>query len=437
MGRRSPPTLVSLFTGAGGLDVGLESAGFKCVAALDSEADCVATLEASQKARIPCPSGSHYLEGARIHGKPVEQVKAGELRPPGAGSDWRPDLLAGGPPCQPFSKAGKQESVNDPRGRLFEHFVRLARDLQPRLILFENVRGLVTVRGPKGEPGEALNLVKDAFESIGYGTTFALLNSADFGAPQRRVRLFMMASKTSPLPLFPSPTHAETVNADLFGPVSPWVTLGDYLNTCGPASEEDIVRPSPELAELLKGVPPGSGLKSPGARETTRPGGHWGYKQGTFIADPRKPARTVTAAATQDWIRVKDGSLRRLTWRECAGIQGFPEAWCFVGKRDSKLRQIGNAVPTIFGKVLGESLLKVLGNSGGHSGAVKSEPLPPNFLAAIEYTRREHKRNGDSRRIVRSLVGRVADASLKGLGSAEKNEPGTAQSTRRAQSRRE
>ena len=125
----------------------------------------------------------------------VAEIDAVSLGPNGTGESFSPDLLAGGPPCQPFSSAGKMASVSDPRGRLFEHFVRLAESLKPKLILFENVRGLITARRPKGEPGEVVDLVKRAFERIGYATTFALLNAADFGGPQRRVRCFMMATR--------------------------------------------------------------------------------------------------------------------------------------------------------------------------------------------------------------------------------------------------
>lgn len=140
------------------------------------------------------------------------------------------------------------QSVDDPRGRLFEHFVRLASALRPRLILFENVRGLVTARGPRGEPGEVLRMVKAAFEGIGYGTSFALLNAADYGIPQRRVRCFLVASRCTALPEFPQPTHAEMPQANLFGSRLPWVTLGQFLASFPAPSAEEIVRPTSTLA---------------------------------------------------------------------------------------------------------------------------------------------------------------------------------------------
>jgi DNA (cytosine-5)-methyltransferase 1 len=416
------PTAVSLFTGAGGLDVGIEQAGFAVVSATDLDADCVATMTANQAARIPIPGqpGRTYLDTTRLLCSPVEGLTADDLRPPDADDDWHPDLLIGGPPCQPFSSAGKMLSVHDPRGRLFEDFVRLAKSLAPRVILFENVSGLVTARGPHGRPGEALMLVKEQFEAAGYSTSFGLLNSADFGVPQRRVRCFMFGSRLHPLPEFPEATHAENPVLSLLGPSQQrWQTLGEFLRS-RPGPADEVVRPSPELRRKLASVSSGSGLKSRGVREATRPGGHWGYKQGTWIADLNRPARTVTAAATQDWIREEDGSLRRLTLSECAQLQGFPDGWVFVGTKASRFRQVGNAVPSVFGVILGRALMVSLEAQHGQTRRAKSAPLPARFHAAIRYTQREHARNGPSRDLarVRAAAGVSAEV-LKGLGSEE------------------
>lgn len=395
----SRPTVVSLFSGAGGLDLGLEQAGFRVVAANDFDRDCVETLRRNQRARIPIGPGNKAacLDGARIVPGPVESIGAEALRPEGAASGWRPDLLAGGPPCQPFSSAGSQRGMADPRGTLFAHFVRLAEELRPRVILFENVRGLVTARGPRGLPGEALNMVREAFEAIGYATNFALLNAADFGAPQRRVRLFMLAADTgSVLPAFPAPTHrraADPMDAALG--IAPWATLGGFLAARPEPEPDEVVRPSPQLAALLADVPPGSGLKSPGRAEPTRPGGHWGYKQGTFIADPALPARTVTGASTQDWIRCRDGSLRRVTLREAAALQGFPDAWEFAGSRAARFQQIGNAVPIVLAAAVGRAVASNLG--AVPLGPPRTAAFPPQLSAAIAYATRDDARNGSVR----------------------------------------
>jgi DNA (cytosine-5)-methyltransferase 1 len=412
------PTLVSLFTGAGGLDIGLEQAGFCTVTATDSDPDCVATLRHNQRTKLVADDRP-YLEGTTILLSRVEDLEPEDLRPAWANRSWVPDLLAGGPPCQPFSSSGKMLSLQDPRGRLFEHFVRLATGLQPRLILFENVRGLVTAKGPTGEPGEAIHRVKEAFETIGYATRFALLNAADFGCPQRRVRCFMIGARDTSLPVFPSPTHAEYSGASLFEPLPPWVTLGEFLASCPAPEPDEIVRPTADLAAKLRTVRDGSGLKSAGAREATRPGGHWGYRQGTFIADLGQPARTITASASQDWIRMPDGTLRRLTLRECAGLQGFPPGWQFVGPLASRFRQVGNAVPSVFGRVIGRQLIEALTSHGTQKPV--SAPFPSEFHSAIAYTKREHNRNGVSRAHVRRQLNQATNLhALKGLGSAER-----------------
>lgn len=392
------PTLISLFAGAGGLDVGLERAGFQTVLATDCDGDCCATLVSSQQRRIPVSTDRRrrHLAGAHVVRAPIAEVTESTLRSHGLKIDGPPDLLAGGPPCQPFSSSGLQRSVLDDRGRLFEHFVRIAAELEPKFILFENVRGLVTARGPSGQPGEALNMVREAFEGIGYATSFALLNAADFGAPQRRVRLFMLAAREHQLPPFPSATHGRRPETSLFGELAPWVSLADFMKNRREPPADEVVRPSSALQGLLAGVPDGSGLKSPGKAEPTRPGGHWGYKQGTFIANPELPARTVTAASTQDWIRASDGSLRRLAFSECAALQGFPKDWAFSGKKTSRFRQVGNAVPAVLGEVLGKAILPML-EAGPVDQPPVSEPYPERLRAAVAYTTRDHERNASSR----------------------------------------
>ncbi|MGL4514495.1 MAG: DNA cytosine methyltransferase [Lacipirellulaceae bacterium] len=398
-------TVVSLFSGAGGLDLGLEQAGWRTVAATDFDADCVRTLLHNQ-ARGVAVEGScaTFLDGAQVVREDVAELSADQLRP---GSRLPIDLLVGGPPCQPFSSSGKQLGVFETRGRLFEHFVRIAEGLRPRAILFENVRGLVTARGESGEPGDVVAQIRAAFHAIGYATSFAVLNAGDFGAPQRRVRLFMIGTRDVDAPAFPPPTHAKVAMSDLFGGTKPWVTLGEFLKSRPKPRPEDCERPSEALAELLRDVPEGSGVKSPGRPEPTRPGGHWGYRQGTFVADRSQPARTVTATASQDWVRDSAGRLRRLTLGECAALQGFPDEWEFLGARASRFRQVGNAVPAVFGRALGQTIAEAL--EGPKRRKPTARDLPSTMAAAVEYTKRDHARNAVARpRTNAFLVGSTA-----------------------------
>lgn len=405
------PTLVSLFSGAGGLDIGLEQAGLTTVAATDADTDCIQTLKINRNKLLRSPGGAtrRYLSEAEVVHADVAELSAADLRPLGADGRWQPDLLVGGPPCQPFSSSGKQLSILERRGRLFVHFVRLATELNPRAILFENVRGIVTARGVTGEPGEVLAEVREAFESIGYASSFALMNAADFGCPQRRVRLFMLATHDAPLPVYPQPSHTKCPDTDLFNARIPWRTLGDFLDDIPSPDLDEVVRPTESLAKTLADVKPGSGVKSPGRAEPTRPGGHWGYRQGTFVADPDLPARTVTASASQDWIKESDGLLRRLTLRECAALQGFPYKWRFAGNKASQFRQVGNAVPAVFGRVLGHSIIEALRETTDQRP--RSAPLPSYMAAAVAYTKRDHERNSVARARTNAILREIG--SLK------------------------
>jgi DNA (cytosine-5)-methyltransferase 1 len=154
------------------------------------------------------------------------------------------------------------------------------------------------------------------------------------------------------------------------------------------------------MAEELAGISPGSGVKSPGKAERTRPNGHWGYKQGAFVADPMQAARTVTASAQQDWIRDHVHGLRRLAPRECSAIQSFPKSWRFEGSLLSQYRLIGNAVPPLLAEAIGKSLLE-------HARLAETPqidkfddlmPLPAKLVYHIRYTEREEASNGLSRR---------------------------------------
>lgn len=377
------PTVVDLFAGAGGLSHSLEASGWKSVAAVDIDRDAIGTLRLNQK--------RGYLHDTRIVQADLREVSARDLRPTGEVQSWRPDLLAGGPPCQPFSSAGRMQALKDPRGRLFHEFVRLARELRPRFILFENVSGLVTAKTPDGRVGGVLRRIQREFEGIGYACRFDLLNAADYGAPQRRVRLYMLASRSERIPEFPQPSHFR----DGLHGLLPWVSLGEFLRGLPAPRSEDVVRPNARRAKELAALLPGTGLRTGGIVEANRPSGHWGYRQDCFVADLALPSRTIRAASTPDWLRLKEG-LRRLTWRECAALQGFPSDWEFAGTIASRFRQIGNAVQGDIGRAIGSTL---------HQAAVRTDraaPVSPDWPASfhkrVRYTAMEQVVNGAHRR---------------------------------------
>jgi len=390
------PTVIDLFSGAGGLSGSFERAGFRTVAALDIDADCLETLKATKAARLSI-AGSHevYLAGAKLVLGDIRDVAGSDLLPADSPSGWRPDVLAGGPPCQPFSSAGAGLGLNDPRGQLFTHFVRLSEALQPRIILFENVAGLVTAKGPDGKPGGVLRLIQARFEEIGYACRFELMNAADYGASQRRVRLYMVASKDEALPQFPVSSHAERATSERL----PWVPLATRIAGLSAPKADEIIRPKGKRAHELYALKPGSGLKSVGIVEANRPSGHWGYRQDCFLADPALPSRTIRAASTPDWIRDEEG-LRRLTWRECAALQGFADGWEFMGGRTSRYRQIGNAVQGDIGTAIAAALAEAIAEPVLHQPA--SVAWPASFDRRVRYTAMEERVNGAHRRAARS-----------------------------------
>ena len=386
-------TFVSLFSGAGGLDLGLEQAGWDCLFATDNEPNAIATLEANRGYQVGL--GRTFLDGAQVHLADIRQLSGQDvLSRIGLGKGEVP-LLAGGPPCQSWSSGGLQKGFDDPRGQLVEQYLRIASAIEPRWLIFENVRGLLTARGRDGVPGSALAAIRTDLFERGWQSKVALINAADFGISQRRVRLILVGYRAGDEPDFPSPSHG--LHAD--GARNGWTSLGKCIGEIAPVSAAEIIRPSGKLADNLKDVVPGSGVKSPGKREATRPGGHWGYKQGAFVADLNRPARTVTASSQQDWIIDPVLGLRRLCPRECAAIQTFPATWQFVGNLAAQYRLIGNAVPPQLGEVLGNALGSALERrTTSETGPSSLMPLPQALQSAITYTMREERRNGPSRR---------------------------------------
>jgi DNA (cytosine-5)-methyltransferase 1 len=388
------PSVVSLFSGAGGLDIGLEQAGWHTVSATDKWHDSMETLRRSQAAKIKIPGQRRtYLQGTRLVEKDAHDLVRGDLVPSSADSSWQPDLLAGGPPCQPWSSAGSQRGLSDPRGRLIARMLSLVGELEPRYVLFENVRGLVTARGGGGRPGEVLRSIQDdLYDRFGYVSRIATINAADYGAAQRRVRLILLATKKHKLPDFPRPTH------DRFADGLPrWVTLGEVLAGAPQPQPDEIVRPTGERAESLRALAPGKGLRTGGRVMNNRPGGHWGYRQDSFLADLALPSRTIRAASTPDWVRL-DGEpdLRRLTWRECAILQGFPVEWAFDGAIGSRFTQVGNAVQTNVARAVGATIAVAL--RAGERETVDAMPEWPQYLRdRVRYTESEQRVNGHLR----------------------------------------
>lgn len=363
---------ISLFTGAGGLDIGIEQAGFHIVSTVEKDPDSAKTIALNRaylKSAVPRDiqkiSASFLLEeGGNV-------INLGRPLYPG-----EVDLVTGGPPCQPFSTAGKRGSVIDPRGSLFMDFIRIVEQVQPRFFVMENVRGLLSApirhrphlnRGdkhpplePDEMPGSALKVVLAEMKRIGYRVVYNLLEAADYGVPQNRERVIFIGSKNGEAVTFPLSSHSE------HGVVLPkWRTLRDtFINF--EDREPEYTPYSENRLKYLKLLKAGQNWRYlPEDIKQEAMGGAYksgGGKVGFYRRlSWDKPSPTVTTSPYQkatDMCHPEE--LRPLSVRECARIQTFPDDWVFYGSTASKYRQIGNAVPVLLAKAIGDYLYKFI-----------------------------------------------------------------------------
>ena len=353
-------TSVELFAGAGGMALGLEQAGFGHLALNEFDARACQTLVRNGAEPVDRPGTGAGDGRVRDQWRLIE----GDCH----AIDWRPlrghvDLLAGGPPCQPFSIGGAHRGMDDPRN-LWGEAARALVEIQPRAFLFENVRGLAR---PKFR--EFFNEVLTALQAPGYDVAWTLVNAADYGIPQIRWRVLVVGFR-SDLAVewaFPRPSHSKQALLDAQADGSYWVEHGLE------APEEPTRMPTPldgvqrwqTLRDALRGLPtPVDGLEHPevanhsgvpGARLYT---GHSGSQLDW-------PAKSVKAGVHgcpggEHIVVFPDGSYRYWTVRETARVQGFPDAWVFQGPRSEAMRQIGNAVPVPLARQLGERIAEAL-----------------------------------------------------------------------------
>lgn len=312
--------IVSLFSGAGGLDLGLKQAGHNIVWANDIFADAVATYR-------------HNI-GNHIHLQDILEVPSSEI--PGC------DIVVGGFPCQGFSMANRTRHAADPRNVLFHQMVRVISDKQPRYFIAENVKGLLSM-----DKGQVLADIKAEFVAAGYRVEHHLVNAADYGVPQSRWRVLIAGVRNDEpwLPTFPPPpTHADPFLAHGLG-LKPWRAVGEALSHFPPPDGGAII-PNHDAS-----------------RYKLRFNGHLGHR----VIDPLRPSPTVTARGDERGgvvVLHHPDNLRRMTARELAAVQSFPDDFVFSGTKTSAYRQIANAVPPLLGKAIGLLLSKADAPSG-------------------------------------------------------------------------
>ncbi|HEX5750059.1 MAG TPA: DNA cytosine methyltransferase [Archangium sp.] len=339
--------MISLFTGAGGLDYGFEAAGFRTAIAVEMDADCCRTLKANRK---DWPLMENDLTKVSTD-KILE--KAGLEKGQAA-------LVIGGPPCQPFSKAGywkRQDTLRlaDPRANTLEHFLRVVEEAQPQAVLLENVVGL----GYRGKD-EGLQMLLKEFERINHRTgsnyipKYKILNAADFGVPQIRERLFVIAARDGRAFTFPSPTHASSPPPDsaLEKYRTAWDAIGDLKNDTSPE-----LKVKGKWADLLPSVPEGSNYLHHTPEGEGEPLFGWRCRYWSFLLKLSKqlpswtiPAQPGPASGPFHWKN------RRLSMRELCRLQTFPNEVNILGSINTIQRQVGNAVPSLLAEVLARAI---------------------------------------------------------------------------------
>jgi DNA (cytosine-5)-methyltransferase 1 len=359
-------TLISLFSGIAGFDSGLHKAGFEPVFCTEIDPNAQATLKLwlSQQG-IKCPVGGDITQIDPLSLMKDLGLMPGEL-----------DMLVGGPPCQSFSLIGKRDSLIDSRGLLLFQMVRYAAVFMPKVVLIEQVKGLKSASCLKNQKGGVLKNLIAGFQELGYTVSYEVLRAADFGVPQIRDRLFLIASKQGKF-VFPQPTHFPTTSWSIEGTffnqlLNPYKTVYDAISDLPPpvlkGEKENIpnhvdVTPKRDR-ERINGVPEGECL----ARQF-----HLPSEQRQRL----NPEKDTTKFRRSSWhepsLTLRGGEVfyhpsenRYLTPRECLRLHSFEDNHVLIGpirgrcgtvKTLDQHRLVANSVPPMLAEVLGKCIV--------------------------------------------------------------------------------
>lgn len=344
---KSVPTAVSLFSGCGGLDLGLIRAGFDIVAANDANRYAVDTYRNNVGPDIVCGD----IRDADVVAQILGLVGGKKI-----------DLVAGGPPCQGFSTLGSKISA-DPRNDLFSSYAKIVAKLRPKFVLMENVKSMVTLYD-----GKFKDSVLNTFTGLGYDMFYEILDAANYGVPQHRQRVFFFGSRLGANVKVPDPTHGEGKK--------PYSVLGDCIMDL--VGKENTVKNhvplnhSEKVVRRYMLIPEGGKLPKPELlpEDIRRTNFGNSYKR----LDRNSPSLTMVPG--NNAFPVHPTENRSLTPREAARIQTFPDDFCFSGDRRSQCIQIGNAVPPKLGLILGKRIKMLLAGSHDHGAASALAPPP-------------------------------------------------------------
>lgn len=386
---------ISLYSGAGGLDYGFEAAGFETCVALELDHDSCETLRLSRPAWNIVERDIFAVAPAAILAE--AGVECGGV-----------DVLIGGPPCQPFSKAGYWSSgdakrLADPRADTLGAFLRVLEHAQPRAFLLENVHGLAFSGKDEGLRFLLTEIDRiNAASGSAYRPQVRILNAASFGVPQLRDRVFVIGFRDGHQFDFPEPTHGESPQQDLRAesqPRAPFVTAWDALADVKPDASEDLAVRG-KWAGLLSSIPEGQNYLWHTDRGGGRPLFGWRRRYWSFLLKLAKARPSWTLQAQPGpAVGPFHWENRRLSMREMCRIQTFPDDVFVAGSRISVQRQIGNAVPSLLAEVLGRAIRVQLGANRAELdrpvlALAAKRPIPPAEPIAdvpAEYRRLEGK----------------------------------------------
>jgi len=356
-------TVIDLFCGAGGLTLGFKRAGYKVILGLDVDWDAIRTYTFNNP------------EIAWIN-KDIRKVPASEILDVTGIGRGDVDVVVAGIPCEGYSLLNRRYNPSDPRNYLFVEFMRIVKALKPRAVLIENVPGLL-----RRENGAFRKTIEDALKELGFAVRSFMLNAADYGVPQKRVRLFFVGITSTERFEPPQPTHAPSRSILLYAHSvdsdfpKPHVTVRDAISDLPPlrAGEEKTRYESPPRTEYQKMMREGSkklyNHKAPRHPkwteriiQRTRPGEpiYKTFKQRIRLSWDF-PSPTIPAGGVRpQWFFAHPEQPRGLTVRETARLQSFPDKYVFLGSLIKQRVLVGDAVPPLLAEAIARRLVEYL-----------------------------------------------------------------------------
>ncbi len=356
---------VSLFSGAGGMDIGIKQAGFEILASVEMDPYACETLRANI---------SRELGKTQVFEEDIRKIAPARMMNELGLEVGQLDLLFGGPPCQAFSQIGKRHSLNDDRGLLLFEMVRFAEAFRPKVLLIEQVKGLLNAPDNDDKPGGVFEQLIDRLEELGYTLKWKVVNAAEYGVPQLRQRVFMVAVRDGEPFFFPAATHGDPKKQGLIFALPSYRTVGDVIS--------DMEAPYPLNGFIpqdshLDVTPRGDRFRINGVPEGLHLSGQLHLPQeqrGNLSKKDTTKFKRLSRLAPSNTLRCGEIFFhpledRYLTPREYMRIHGYPDEYILRGPirgRSGRVRfldqhrQIANSVPPPVANVLGRAILSML-----------------------------------------------------------------------------